>query len=107
MAIIVMGIFGVMSLLVSVIKGNTFSKRVTTATTIAEDQMENFRRIGYNNIADDSGTNEDYDIDYHWEADVQGDTPDINTKTVTVVVYWDPAATSSVHSVELNTIIVP
>jgi type IV pilus assembly protein PilV len=107
MAIIVMGIFGVMSLLVSVIKGNTFSKRVTTATTIAEDQMENFRRIGYNNIADDSGTNEDYDIDYYWETDVQDDTPDINTKTVTVDVYWDPAATSSVHSVELNTIIVP
>ncbi len=107
MAIITIGIFGVMSLLISVIKGNTFSKRVTTATTIAEDKMEDFRRIGYNNIADDSATNTSYDIDYYWEAAVQDDTPDINTKTITVDVYWNPGTTTSIHTVDLKTIIVP
>jgi type IV pilus assembly protein PilV len=49
-AILAIGMFAVMSLLMSVIKGNILGKTVTTATTIAEDKMEDFKRMGYNNI---------------------------------------------------------
>jgi type IV pilus assembly protein PilV len=106
-AILAIGMFAVMSLLMSVIKGNILGKTVTTATTIAEDKMEDFKRMGYNNIADDSGTDTSYDIDYYWEATVENDIPAVNTKTITVDVYWSPGTTTSTHKVELNTIIVP
>ncbi len=105
-AIIAIGIFGVMSLIITVMKGNTLSKRVTTATTIAQDKLEDFKRDGYDNAVDDSGTNPDYDIDYYWEADVQDDTPATDTKTITVDVYWGSGGTNTTHNnVELKTII--
>ncbi len=105
-AIIAIGIFGVMSLIITVMKGNTLSKRLTTATTIAQDKMEDFKRMDYASVANDSGTdNTTYDTDYYWEADVQDDTPATDTKTIKVDVYWDPATTASGHKVELKTII--
>ncbi len=104
-AIIAIGIFGVMSLIITVMKGNTLSKRVTTATTIAQDKMEDFKRMDYASVVDGSDTNTDYDTDYYWEADVEDDTPATDTKTITVDVYWNPAAVNEKHKVELKTII--
>ncbi|MFQ5715048.1 MAG: prepilin-type N-terminal cleavage/methylation domain-containing protein [Candidatus Scalinduaceae bacterium] len=104
-AIIAIGIFGVMSLIITVMKGNTLSERVTTATTIAQDKMEDFKRMDYASVVDDSNTNTNYDTDYYWEATVQADTPATDTKTIKVDVYWDPATTASTHKVELKTII--
>jgi len=106
-AIIAIGIFAVMSLIITVMKGNTLSKRVTTATTIAQEKMEDFKSMDYDNVVDVSGTyttNTEpyYDTPYYWEASV---TPATDTKTIYVEVYWDPAATSSTHNVELKTII--
>ena len=105
-AIITIGIFGVMSLIITVMKGNTLSKRVTTATTIAQDKMEDFKRMGYDNVVNVSESNtDDYDIEYYLEADVAPDTPATDTKTITVDVYWDPPASSSAHNVEIKSII--
>ncbi len=104
-AIITIGIFGVMSLVITVMKGNTLSKRVTTATTIAQDKMEDFKRMDYDNVVDDFGTDTYYDIEYYLEADVAPDNPAIDTKTITVDVYWDPPASSSAHNVEIKSII--
>ena len=105
-AIIAIGIFGVMSLVITVMKGNTLSKRVTTATTIAQEKLEDFKRMDYDNAVDDSGTDTAYNIDYYWEADVQDDTPATDTKTITVDVYWSSGGTDTTHNnVELKTII--
>jgi Tfp pilus assembly protein PilV len=104
-AIIAIGIFGVMSLIITVMKGNTLSKRVTTATTIAQDKMEDFKRMDYVDVLDAFGTNTYYDTDYYLEATVQADTPATDTKTIEVKVYWDPAAVNLKHKVELKTII--
>ena len=99
-AIIAIGLFAVMSLATVVIKGNTQSKKATTAITLAQDKMEYFKGIGYDNI---SGT---YTVsnDYYLEALVQNDIPGTNTKTVTVDVYWNPGTTTSNHKVTLQTI---
>ncbi|HDY68384.1 MAG TPA: hypothetical protein ENH85_11410 [Candidatus Scalindua sp.] len=94
-----------MSLIITVMKGNTLSKRVTTATTIAQDKMEDFKRMDYASVVYGSDTNTDYDTDYYWEADVEDDTPATDTKTITVDVYWNPAAVNEKHKVELKTII--
>jgi type IV pilus assembly protein PilV len=106
-AIIAIGIFGVMSLVITVMKGNTLSKRVTTASTIAQERMEDIKREDYDMVFDAFGTDSTtYDIDYYWEVDVFPDTPPAtDTKTITVDVYWDPPASSSAHKVEIKSII--
>ena len=104
-ALIAIGLFAVMSLATAVIKGNTQSKRVTTAITLAQDKMEYFKGIGYDNI---SGTNTVYTEGtyavYYLEALVQNNIPGTNTKTVTVDVYWNPGTTTSNHKTTLQTI---
>ncbi len=105
-AIIAIGIFGVMSLVITVMKGNTLSKRVTTATTIAQEKLEDFKIMDYDNAVDDSGTDTAYNIDYYWKSDVQDDTPATDTKTITVDVYWSSGGTNTTHNnVEMKTII--
>ncbi len=105
-AVIAIGIFGVMSLMITVMKGNTLSERVTTATTIAQNKMEDFKMMDYDNVVSVNESNTtDYDIEYYLEADVVPDTPATDTKTITVDVYWDPPASSSAHVVEIKSII--
>ncbi|MBE7447096.1 MAG: hypothetical protein HS132_18535 [Planctomycetia bacterium] len=99
-ALIAIGLFTVMSLATAVIKGNTQSKKITTAITLAQDKMEYFKGIDYDNI---SGT---YTVsnDYYLDTLVQNNIPGTNTKTVTVDVYWNPGSTTSKHKVTLQTI---
>lgn len=99
--IIVIGIFAVMSLVTIVTKGNKSSKMVTTATTLAQDKMEYFKRIDYGSIAGTSTVS----TDYYVNATVQNNVPGTNTKTITVDVYWSPATSTSSHKVGLKTII--
>lgn len=101
-ALIAIGLFAVMSLATAVIKGNTHSKKATTAITIAQDKIEYFKGIGYDSISGISTTSSDYYI----EAVVQNNTPGTNMKTVTVDVYWNPGAVTSKHKVTLQTIFV-
>lgn len=112
-AIIAIGLFAVMSLATAVIKGNTQNKKVTTAITLAQDKMEYFKGIEYNNI---SGTSTFYtealvqknipgtDTTYYLNTLVQNDIPGTNTKTVTVDVYWNPGTSTSNHKLTLQTI---
>jgi len=94
-------LFSVMSVVTIVTKGNTHSKRVTTATTMAQDKMEYFQKVDYSNVLFTTTVTTDYFL----EAFVQNDTPVANTKTIYVNVYWDPANLSSSHKVELQTIL--
>jgi len=100
-AIIAIGLFSVMSVVTIVTKGNTHSKRVTTATTMAQDKMEYFNKVDYSDVLGTSTVT----TDYYLVAVVQNDTPVTNTKTITVNVYWDPADATSSHKVELQTIL--
>ena len=74
-AIVAIGMIAVMGLIFTVTKGNLHSKRVTTASIIAQDNLEENLRKGYHGVADDSGTNTTYDIDYYWVTTVLADTP--------------------------------
>jgi len=103
-AIIAIGLFAVMSLGVIVIKGNSHSKRVTTATILAQDKIENYKKSDYDTVGSETGIYTS-DIDYYWVANVQNDTPVSNTKTIILDVYWSPGTTTSIHNVELQTIL--
>lgn len=101
-ALIAIGLFAVMSLATAVIKGNTHSKKATTATTIAQDKIEYFKSIGYDTISESSTVLSDYYI----KALVLNNSPGTNMKTVTVDVYWNPGTATSKHKVTLQTIFV-
>ena len=99
-AIIAIGLFAAMSMVIMVTKGNTHSKSIMTATTLAQDKLEYFKKIDYSSIAGTSlltGTS----TVYYLVADVVTST---NTKTITIDVYWNPATTTSSHKVQLKTI---
>jgi type II secretory pathway pseudopilin PulG len=102
-AIIAIGLFAVMSLATIVIKGNAYSKKVTTATTLAQDKLEYFKGIDYDNVLGTSTVPQGYP-DYYLQALVQNNIPGTNTKTVTVTVYWSPGTPTSSHKVTLQTI---
>ena len=70
-AIIAIGLFSVMSVVTIVTKGNTHSKRVTTATTMAQDKMEYFKKVDYSNVLGTSTVT----TDYYLVAVVQNNTP--------------------------------
>jgi prepilin-type N-terminal cleavage/methylation domain-containing protein len=44
------------SLTISTIRGNTFSKQMTTATMLAQDKLEQVKRLGYSQVNTAVGT---------------------------------------------------
>lgn len=96
--IIAIGLFAVIGMIAAVAKGNRHSKRITTATTMAQDKIEYFKKIGYNNIAGTSTVSPEY----YLVATVDTGT---NTKSITINVYWNPATATSSYKTEVKTII--
>jgi type IV pilus assembly protein PilV len=91
--IITVAFLGVMSLTVGVIRGNSFSKRLTTATTLMQDQLEDIKRLGYSNVGTAEGTQDYGAIEnftgYKRVVTVTPDNPAAKMKTVKVRVFWD------------------
>jgi len=52
--ILSVGLLGMASLTVGIINGNRFSNDLTTATTLAQDKMEDIRRAGYANAVSET-----------------------------------------------------
>jgi len=107
--ILSVGLLGMASLTVAIINGNKFSNDLTTATTLAQDKMEDVRRLGYSGTpaTDDTdpeayGTITDY-AQYKRITDTDVDAPATGMKTITVTAYWQDAIRE--HSVELKTIL--
>ena len=45
------GLLGVANLTIGIIKGNSYSKNVTTATIVAQQQIDQAQRLGYTNAS--------------------------------------------------------
>ena len=107
MVILSVGMLGTASLTVGTIKGNKVSRDVTTATTLAQDKMENIVQQGYSAISSTNTTiTEDYGAIANYPNNkrivrIAVDTPTTRMKTVTVESYWK----SGSQPVILNTII--
>jgi len=105
MVILAVGLLGMASLSVGIIKANELSKEVSSATTCAREKMEDVERLGYANTPATSGTvTEAYNSitqypDYKRETITAVDTPATDMKTITINVYWD----SDSHQVALKT----
>jgi len=101
MAILSVGLLGTAALTAGIIHGNQVSNRITTATTLAQDKMEDIKRLGYSNAVSETKAflSSPYD-QYEREVTIVGGSPATGMKTVTVEVYWE-----SSKSVTLKTIL--
>jgi type II secretion system protein I len=103
MVLLTLGLLGVANLTIGVIKGNSYSKNVTTATVVAQQQIEQAQRLGYTNSNSLAGstTVSMGSTSFTRTTTVTNSTPAANMKTVSVAVSWNPGN----NSVSLNTII--
>jgi len=105
MLILSVGLLGTAALITGIINSNKLSNRISAATVLAQDKMEEIRGVGYDDAEDEDGA-EDYNIIpnyplYKRITDVVAGDPAAGMKKITVTVYWD----SDNHSVVLQTII--
>ena len=103
--ILSIGLLGMASLTVGIINGNKFSNNMTTATTLAQDKMEDIRRTAFATVADEprAALPSPYAA-YKREVTAIIDSPAPGMKTVSVKVFWGGASMED-HNVELKTIL--
>ena len=110
MLILSIGLLGMAALITGIINSNKLSNRISTATVLAQDKMEEIRGKGYDGIGDIDNTNPYEDEDpvtgyskFKRVTFIKGvGSPVVSgLKSITVTVSWD----SNAHSVELKTIL--
>ena len=113
MVVLSLGLLGTTSLTLTILRSNTFSNKVTTATTLVQDQLEDIRRAGFAAAAsrtEDYGSipnpNANTDYSSYQRVTTVTSTPAAPAtpvmKTVTVTVSWRGV---SARSVTLMTIL--
>ncbi len=100
MVILSVGLLGTAALITGIIKGNKVSNRITTATTLAQDKMEEIKRDGYSNAGDETKASLPSPYDqYERKVTVIDPSPAANMKTVTVTVYWESSESISLQTI--------
>jgi type IV pilus assembly protein PilV len=109
LVVLSVGLIGLAGLQVSAIKGNTFSKRMTTAVSIANQRLEQLKDTSYANILSESSTQititqpNQPSMNFTRQVTVTNNSLLANTKTVNVTVTWSDGSKS--YSVPITTII--
>jgi type IV pilus assembly protein PilV len=104
LVILSIGLTALAGLQVSAIKGNTFSKRMTAAVSIANQKLEQIKDTAYANILSESSSQiTQSNMSFTRQVTVTNNSPLANTKTVNVTVTWSDGSNS--HSVPITTII--
>lgn len=96
--IVMIAFMGIIAVSSSVINGNAFSKDVTFATSLAQQQMEQLRIEDYGNLSNETSINSIYTT----VTTITDNAPENNMKTITVTTQWSRGGTS--RSVTLRTI---
>jgi prepilin-type N-terminal cleavage/methylation domain-containing protein len=106
-ALVVMsiGLTALAAVQISAIRGNDFSKRMTTAISIAEAKMEQIKSNSYANIISESSIQiTQSSMNFTRQVTVTNNiAPLTNTKMVNVTVSWSEGSKS--HSVPITTIV--
>ena len=107
MTLLTTALLGMAGLTSALMQGNTFSNRLTVASTLAQDRLENLTNLGYGNTAvADTTVTEDYNSipNFPWYKRITTtdvDNPAAGMKTLTVTVFWAADA----HSIAPQTIL--
>jgi type IV pilus assembly protein PilV len=106
-ALVVMsiGLTALAAVQISAIRGNVFSKRMTTAVSIADGKMEQIKNGSYASITSESAIQvTQSNMNFTRQVTVTNNiAPLTNTKTVNVTVSWSEGSKS--HSVPITTIV--
>jgi type IV pilus modification protein PilV len=105
LVIMSIGLTALAAVQISAIRGNDFSKRMTTAISIAEAKMEQIKSSSYVNILSESSI-QITQSNMHFTRQVtvtNNIAPLTNTKTANVTVSWSEGSKS--HSVPITTIV--
>jgi type IV pilus assembly protein PilV len=106
-ALVVMsiGLTALAAVQISAIRGNAFSKRMTTAVSIADGKMEQIKNGSYASIISESSTQvTQSNMNFARQVTVTNNiAPLTNTKMVNVTVSWSEGSKS--HSVPITTIV--
>ena len=105
------GMLGTLVLTTGVIRGNFFSRNITSATAIAQTTIENAQRAGHAVVSSyitDSTKVPAYvsvgGVNFSQTASVVNGSPATGLKTVSVIVRWNEA-NSSPRTITLETIL--
>ncbi len=100
MFVLAIGLLGAAGVATTIISGNTLGKEITTATTLAQDKMEELKGTTYLSIAPGSDTQESI---YTRTWTVTSDSPVTGMKTIDIVVAF--SWKGSPHNVTLQTMV--
>lgn len=104
LVIMSIGLMALAGLQISAIRGNAFSKRLTTAISIAQSRLEQVKNTPYANIQSESSTQvTESNLNFTRQVTVTNNSPLPNTKRVEVAVTWTQA--SKTYTVPISTII--
>ena len=90
--ILAVGLLGLAGLQIVAIKGNSFGQQMSVASTLAQNKLEQLRRISYDSLSDGSSDDNDHytdaangvTYDRQWAAVTDVSHPDWLTLNVTV-----------------------
>lgn len=105
--ILTIGLLGTAGLTTGVIRGNHYSKNLTSATAAAQTQLESVKGSGYSNATAANFPNDTVTMGgmtFTRTTTVTNSSPAANMKTVSVTVSWTESNNTS-RSVNLQTIL--
>lgn len=105
--ILTIGLLGTAGLTAGIIRGNSFSKNITSATAVAQTQLEAIQRAGYaaaviNDVSGPFKSSDSASMSGMTFTRVTAISTASNMKTITVTVSWSEANNAS-RSVTLQT----
>jgi type IV pilus assembly protein PilV len=105
MAIFTLGMLGIASLTLTIAGGRMLSQRMTTATILAQDKLEDVQKAAYTAITSERETIVAADsVPYERIIEVNEGLPGTGMKTVDIAVVWQ-ARGARQHRVTLSTIV--
>ncbi len=110
MVIFSVGFLGLSAITMTTIRGLSFSNKLTTATTLAQDKLEEIKMAGYRNAltrnypAEAYTTIPDYP-QFQRTVIINPDTPVPDVKTVIVMVSWGRGEEEAAHTITLSTML--
>ena len=111
LTILSVGLLATAMLTTGIIRGNFFSKNITSATAVAQTTVEGAQRVGYQAVntyvADSSKVPPTVSmggVSFSQSASVTNNSPASNMKTISVTVSWNEA-NNAARSVTLQTIL--
>jgi Tfp pilus assembly protein PilV len=98
------GMLGLSGLTTVIVRKNTLSQQITTATVLAQDKLEALHNTGYDSLTEEHEITTSNRNPYRRAVNVADGTPSAGMKTVAVTVSWGPE--SAEHHVTLQTLFI-